>query len=280
MKLGIFAKTFEGETPAAVMRAAAGAGYATVQYNMACSGLTSLPDEIPPAVAASVAVAARAEGVEVAAVSATYNMIHPDPAVREAGHRHLEVIAARCRAMGARLVTLCTGTRDAEDQWCHHSDNRSESAWKDLRASMETAVSIAQRHDIDLGIEPERANVVNSAAAARRLIAEMKSPHIRIVLDAANLFETETMDEQRHIVADAIDSLSASISIAHAKDRDPAGNFVAAGRGILDYPHFLTCLARAGFNGPLITHGLSAADAPHVASFLSRALGNTVPGNA
>ena len=49
MKLGIFAKTFDGDTPSVVLRAARDAGFAAVQYNMACSGLGALPTQIPDA---------------------------------------------------------------------------------------------------------------------------------------------------------------------------------------------------------------------------------------
>ncbi len=55
------------------------AGYGATQFNMACIGLPSMPDAIPPEAAASVAVAARETGIAIVAVSGTYNMIHPDP---------------------------------------------------------------------------------------------------------------------------------------------------------------------------------------------------------
>lgn len=275
MQLGIFAKTFPGNDPHTVLQAAANAGFACVQYNMACSGLPSLPDEVPETAANAVAEAARSTGVSIAAVSATYNMIHPDPAVRAAGHRRLEVIAAACKAMGTKVVTLCTGTRDAEDQWRHHPDNQSEEAWRDLRDAMEIAVDIAERHDVILGIEPELANVVNSAAAAHRLLGEMQSPRIGIVLDAANLFEAETLDGQRRIVSAAIGLLGPRIVMAHAKDRDAKGGFVTAGMGVLDYPHYLKQLRASGFEGPLVTHGLAAHEAAATAAFLRRALDET-----
>ena len=43
MQVGVFAKTFEGNHPATVLAAIRDAGFSTVQYNMACSGLGSLP---------------------------------------------------------------------------------------------------------------------------------------------------------------------------------------------------------------------------------------------
>ena len=113
----------------------------------------------------SVAAASGETGVSIAAVSGTYNMIHPDRVgSRSRGSRRLEVLAASCADMGTRLITLCTGTRDAEDQWRWHADNATDAAWRDLRTEMEAAVAIAERFDIELGIEPELANVVSSAA--------------------------------------------------------------------------------------------------------------------
>jgi sugar phosphate isomerase/epimerase len=82
------------------------------------------------------------------------------------------------------------------------------------------------------------------------------------------LFETETVIEQRRIVSSAIELLSGDIAMAHAKDRTTSGEFVAAGTGVLDYPHFFSELKNAGFTGPVITHGLSAAEAPAVCAFL------------
>ncbi len=58
--------------------------------------------------------------------------------------------------------------------------------------------------------------------------------------------------------------------MAHAKDRDPEGGFATAGQGVVDFPCFVDRLRHAGFDGDLVTHGLTAAEAPGVAAFLSR----------
>jgi sugar phosphate isomerase/epimerase len=272
MQLGIFAKTFAGASPGIVLDAAAQAGYACVQYNMACSGLASMPDEIPIAAVDAIIASAGRSHMNISAVSGTYNMIHPDKNVRLQGQRRLEVLASRCHGIQTRLITLCTGSRDARDQWRHHSENASAEAWRELRDSMATALEIAERYDVDLGIEPELANVVSSAAKARQLIDELQSKRIKIVIDAANLFEREDLAAQRDVVSEATEMLADRIAMAHAKDRAPDGAFVAAGQGVLDYGHYLSCLKRAGFSGPLVTHGLSAAQAPGVAAFLSKHL--------
>ncbi|MBA1139855.1 sugar phosphate isomerase/epimerase family protein [Mesorhizobium neociceri] len=272
MQLGIFAKTFAATEALPVLRAVADAGYAAAQFNMACLGLPSMPDSIEPGTARSVAVASGKTGVSIAAVSGTYNMIHPDRTVRDQGLARLEVLAASCAGMGTRLITLCTGTRDAQDQWRWHPDNAGEAAWTDLRIEMEAAIAIAERFDIELGIEPELANVVSSARAARRLLDEMNSKRLRIVLDPANLFEVTDSAERHRLIDEAVGLLAAEIGMAHAKDRNADGSFAAAGQGVVDFPHFIGRLKAAGFDGPLITHGLTEVEAPGVGAFLRSVL--------
>ncbi len=265
MRIGIFAKTFAGRDPVTVLTAAKAAGYASVQYNFACSGLEPTPLSVPDDAARAVAAAAQATGVAIAAVSGTTNLAHPDPAARADAVDRLVAVIRAAPLTGARMVTLCTGSRNAADQWAHHPDNALPDAWADLRAGMETACAAAEAAGIRLGIEPELANVVNSAAAARRLIDELASPAPAIVLDPANLFET---GESAGIIARAVDLLADRIVMAHAKDRAPDGSFVAAGAGTVDFPHFIACLRSAGFDGDMITHGLTAAESPGVAAYL------------
>lgn len=271
-RLGIFAKTFPGTTSKTVLMAARDAGYDCVQFNLACCGLASMPDELPPGTATSIALASATMGVAIAALSGTYNMIHPNPQIRAQGLRRLNLLLSEARAMGTTLVTLCTGTRDAKDQWRHHPDNDRPEAWADLLTEMEKAAALAEQYGIDLGIEPEMANVVSSAERAARLLQAVPSPRLRIVLDPANMVEAADTD-QNQLYAEAVDLLAGRIAVAHAKDRDAQGNVVPVGSGIIDFPLFFANLARQGFAGPVVTHGLTATDAAPAAKFLRRTLG-------
>ena len=272
MQLGIFAKTFAGSTPVEVLNAAKAAGYRCVQYNMACSGLSALPAYISHETASDVAEAATQTSVQIAAVSATYNMTHPDMTLRVQGREAFTQIAKNAHAMGTNLLTVCTGSCDAADQWRHHPDNDSEAAWREMSAEFEHLIAIADTFDIYVGIEPELANVVSSAAKARRLIDQFASKRLKIILDPANLFEVETPQSRHAIIEAAIDLLSGSIVMAHAKDRDANGGFTTAGTGVIDFAHFIGCLQRAGFDGALVTHGLSATQAPQVSAYLTNLL--------
>ena len=270
MQVGIFAKTFPGTDPAQVMAAAGAAGYETVQFNLACAGLPSLPEEIEDAAAlvAEIAAARLQSGIGIAALSGTYNMAHPDPAIRAHGRRGLASVVGIAGALGIPLITLCTGSRHSTDQWAHHADTAMPEAWADMAAEIEAALDLAEAQGVALGIEPEQANIVTTATDARRLIAEMGSSRLKIVLDPANLFERATAEDARKIVARAVDVSAGSIAMVHAKDRHPDGRFAVSGQGIVDFPDFILRLRATGFDAAVVTHGLEPQEAPGIARFL------------
>jgi sugar phosphate isomerase/epimerase len=241
-----------------------------VQFNMACAGLPSMPDVIPPGLPERIRHEMAARGLTMAAVSGTCNMIHPDLEQRQAGLRRLEVLAAACRPMGTSLITLCTGTRDPIDQWRFHPENASAAAWHDLRASMDVALRLAADHDLLLGIEPEVSNVVDSPAKARRLLDELGSPRVKIVFDAANLLTRANLPDQQWVLAEAFDLLAPDVVLAHAKDLGAQGEAgtVAAGQGLLEYGHYLALLRRGGFEGPLLLHSLPEREVGRAIAFL------------
>ncbi|MEH6728676.1 MAG: TIM barrel protein, partial [Hyphomicrobiales bacterium] len=131
MQLGIFAKTFSAENPLQALDAVQKAGFVCAQYNMSCSGLSAMPDAIAAKTAAAVGQASEDTNIPIVGISATFNMIHPDKSVREAGLRQMAVIAENAKAMGTRLLTLCSGTRNPDDKWLSHPDNDSLRAWGD-----------------------------------------------------------------------------------------------------------------------------------------------------
>nr|MBX2821769.1 sugar phosphate isomerase/epimerase [Rhodothermaceae bacterium] len=241
-------------------------------YNMACSGLPAMPDDVPQDAVDAIKNAAAAHAVSLVGVSGTFNMIHPDVSIREAGLRRLKVLAQAAKAMDIPLITLCTGTRDPEDKWREHPDNDLPDAWVDLCTSMEEALEIADEYDILLGIEPELANVVNSTVKARRLMNEMASSRLRIVFDPANLFEITPAEEQRRLIEEGLDLLAGHVIMAHAKDRKSDGSFCAAGQGVIDFEHYINTLKSHGYDGPIVLHGLGAGDVRECTQFLSRVL--------
>ena len=271
MELGIFAKTFVRPTLGETLDAVEAHGLTCVQFNMACIGLPPLPDAIDPAIPDRIAQALSVRKLRMAAVSGTFNMIHPDKARRREGLARLEVLASACRRMGTSIITLCTGTRDLDDMWKRHPDNDKRGAWHDLVESLDHALKIAEEQDVILAFEPERANVIDTAAKARRLLDELSSPRLKVVMDPINLLSADDLPRMRTILEEAYAVLGDDIVIAHAKDKDfQKGEDapVATGRGALDFDLILGLLQRHASNVPLILHGIDESQVAESVAFL------------
>ena len=276
MRIGIFARTFSRPSLEEVLDAVVGHGIHETQFNMSVAGMPSMPDEIDPALADRVRETTAERGVTVAAVSGTFNMAHPDEGVRRNGLRRLGVISDSCGRLGTSTITLCTGTRDPKNMWRRHRDNCTQQALKDMLTSMEAALEIAEEADVVLSFEPEINNIVDSAQKGRRLLDEMRSPYLKVVMDAANLFDPEDparcLSCSEGVLAEAFECLGIDIVLAHAKDVRTSGVVVAAGRGDLDYDLCLDHLLGAGYRGPLILHGLGEEEVDGSVTFLRRKL--------
>ena len=211
-------------------------GLGCVQFNFECAGLSSMPEAVPPSTLSAIASASRETGVRLAALSATFNMAHPDGQRRELGVRRLRVVAQAAAGLGVPLLTLCSGTRDRENMWREHPDNRSRQAWKDLLETMEKGLAVAADNGVDLAIEPEPANVVSDAGRARVPLDTLQAGHLlRIIVDPANL------SGEPGALMKAFDLLGLDIALAHAKDRQSDGKACALGRGLVDSMPILGC---------------------------------------
>jgi len=270
MHIGIFSKTFPRQTLGETLDMVFDHGLRHIQFDLSCAGVSSMPERIDPTLVASIRRELDARQMTIAAVSGTYNMIHPDLEQRHAGLSRLRELASACHGLGASIITLSTGTRDPENMWRGHPHNHSPEAWDDLVNAMGEAVTIAEASDIVLAFEPEVNNVVDSAKKARRLLDTIQSPHLKVLIDAANLFHAGELPRMEAILEEAFALLSDDIVVAHAKDlrQDGDAGHEAAGTGLLDYDLYVKLLRKSGFAGSLILHSLAERQASTAIAFL------------
>jgi len=270
MKIGIFAKTFSRPTIEELFQAIAGYGINSVQFNLSCVGLETLPENVSSELVQRIAEAAEQAAVELTAISGTFNMAHPDPAVRREGLEKFKILCEVATRLRIPVITLCTGSRDPVNMWKWHPDNDSKMTWDDMVQSIEAALVAAEKNNLILAFEPESENVANSSSHARKLLDELRNPCLRIIIDPANLISPKR--NQKEVLDEAFTLLGDAIVIAHAKDRNRDFKACAAGKGILDFEYYLQGLKKIGFSGSLIMHGLEEEDVAFSRDFLRRIL--------
>ena len=270
MQIGTMSGTFARATLEEVLDVVANHGMNCVQFNLSSAGVTKLPTHIDEDLCDKIREEMGARNITMTALGGTYNMIHPDVQRRVDGLCNLRVLAAACERLGTSVITLCTGSRDPDNMWRRHPDNDTPEAWEDLVVSMRQAIEVAEEYQVTLAFEPEVANVVDSAIKARRIIDQIGSPYLKVVMDGANIFHTGELPRMREILDEAFALLGEHIAFAHAKDldRDGEAGHLAAGKGLLDYDQYLSLLNDINPDIPIILHGLSEAEVDGCVAFL------------
>lgn len=270
MQIGTMSGTFNRATLEEVLDAVVNHGMSCVQFNLSSAGVTKIPTHIDEDLCDKIREEMGVRNITMTALAGTYNMIHPDLQRRADGLRNLRVLASACERLGTSVITLCTGTRDPDNMWRRHPDNDTPEAWEDLVVAMHQAIEVAEEHEVTLAFEPEVANVVDSAIKARRIIDQIGSPYLKVVMDGANIFHTGELPRMREILDEAFALLGEHIAFAHAKDldRDGEAGHLAAGKGLLNYDQYLSLLNNVDSDVPIILHGLSEAEVDGCVAFL------------
>lgn len=275
MRLGIFAYTFVRPTVEAVFDAIRAHGLKNTEWNYTALGMQEVPATLDEGLVEHIRTAAAERGITVDSVAGYTNLVDPEPERRRAALERLLRLIRAAPAHGADKVALCTGSRDARSMWRWNDANDDACAWADLLRSMAACLEAAEESGVTLVFEPEVNNVVHTAAKARQLLDELRSPRLKVVFDGANIYHRGELSRQQELLTEAIDLLGGDIALAHAKDIEQDGDagHAAAGTGRLDFGHYLGELRRSGYRGSILLHGLEERQVAASVRFLQGHLG-------
>lgn len=273
MRIGLCTTDFPRAYPAHVLfQKAASLGFQSVQLAFSsvaecCFSVTNhieIPESVSPAAIEAILKASCDANIAIGAVNGTWNMAHPDNEIRAEGLRRMDGFLAAVAALGCPIATLCSGTRSRVHLWHGHEENEAPDAWNDMLLSMRRACELAEKHGVTLAIETEAANIIDSPEKARRIMDEVGSPRLKMILDCANLFHAGDAHPEnvRPTIDRAMEFFGPDIILAHGKDiRASEGiDFCGAGSGIVDFPYMIDSLRGAGFSGDMMLHGAANED--------------------
>ncbi len=228
------------------------------------TGEIEIPAAIPYAAVLQADRAARKYDLPIEVINGTFNMAHPDSAVREEGLRRFAILVDAAAALGAKSISLCSGSRNAAHLWTWSPDNDTQEAWDAMFDTISRAVALAEKGGITLAIESEAANIIDTPENARRVMDEVGSPNLKMILDCANLFHRGKAHPEnvQDVIGHAFDLFGKDIVIAHGKDiREGDGiEFCGTGRGIVDFAFTARKLREAGYTGDMFLHGIYDED--------------------
>ncbi len=258
MQVGVMTGVFNRPTLAETLDAILDHDIRHVQFNWASAHPEGPLAEVIEQICPVIEEETSKRDIVIAAVAGNANMVDIDPEKRQQAVNKLLMLIPACKAAGASVIATCTGSRHPESMWRDHPDNNLEETWQVLRETLEQVLPVAEAAGVTLAFEPEINNVASDARKSRRLIDEMGSPSLKVVMDAANIFGENDLSRMQEVLDEAFDLLGDHIAIAHGKDLDHGGDagHLAAGTGKLDYSHYVKLLCGLDFDVPIILHGL------------------------
>ena len=125
------------------------------------------------------------------------------------------------------------------------SANFTEEAYLIARSSIIELVNFAQNFGVIVGIEAGLNHPLYTAKLAKRLVDEVQSPHLRIILDGANLLHPDNYQDRDYVLKEALDLLHDHIAVLHLKDftvEKGRIKIVPVGRGMMNFEPLLEYL--------------------------------------
>lgn len=157
-------------------------------------------------------------GVKIPVLGMYTNLIDVREEARRRALRQLKEHLRFARDFGASAVTTETGTANPHSPWEHHPDNQNEANWRKLKEALEELAEEAERWGVFLGLEGYYNNVLNTPERMERMLEEVPSPNLGIVMDPCNYIPQKDAHRQDEVMREAFERLGDRILIAHAKD--------------------------------------------------------------
>ncbi len=268
MRIGVCTTDFTVRPALELFQRVKELGFACVQFAFASvtetgfepSGVYEIPFNVSADALDAIRAASAQTGVDIVAVNGTYNMAHPDAAMREEGIARFEGFAQAVVALGVQYISLCSGTRNSDHLWTHHPDNGTPEAWDDALDSLKRASAVAERLGLVLAIETEANNVIDTPEKARRMLDSVGSPALGMIMDCANLFHHGTAYRKNvdNTMMEAFAAYGRDVVLAHGKDicEGDGIQFCPTGQGIVNYPLFYSLLEEYKYQGDMLLHGI------------------------
>ncbi len=178
--------------------------------------------------------------LDIAVLGCYLNPVHPDPDALADIRRTYEAHIRFAAHLGCGVVGTETGAPNA--QYKFEPACRSEESLALFIRNLRPIIRICEQMGVLFAIEPVYTHIVSDGKRARRVLDEIASPNLRIILDPVNLLHMENVERRDEVIGEAIELLREEIAVIHIKDyviRDGTLKSVAAGTGEMDYTQVL-----------------------------------------
>lgn len=193
-------------------------------------------EALTPGLAMYIKNAAMESKVDIAVLGCYLNLANPNPEkLAQITHRYMAHIRF-ASLLGCGVVGTETGAPN--ETYSYEPACHGEEALESFINNLRPVVKYAEQMGVIMAIEPVWKHIVCNPVRARRVLDEIQSPNLQIILDPVNLLDISNYQNQKEIVKEAIELLGPDVAMVHLKDFVVEGDklvSVGAGLGQMDY---------------------------------------------
>lgn len=261
MKIGIRGHDLKARTPGELAEEARGLGFPHIQLVLNKSFGTDIWDFDEERIH-GIREEFQKSGVETALLGAYFNPFHSNPEYRQENvdrfKRHLQL----AKLFGTPFVGTETGSY-MDSPWTYHPRNHLEEAYLEVREVVRDLVGFAESVDACVLIEGAYNHLIYKPELLKRLVDDIPSRNLRVIIDLFNYLNIENHKDHRKILDKALELLRDKISVFHLKDyvvEDGKLRQVALGKGLMDYPYIMKQIKTHVPDAFLIFEGITGKD--------------------
>lgn len=155
-------------------------------------------------------------GLDCAVLGCYLNLANPDAVQLKAIQEKYKANIRFAAHLGAGVVGTETGAPNVEYKF-------EEACWNEeslqiFIKNLRPVVKYAEQMGVLMAIEPVVRHIVCNPVRARRVLDEIDSPNLRIILDPVNLLESYNYEKQDEIIDETIELLGRDVAVLHVKD--------------------------------------------------------------
>ncbi|RXJ02529.1 sugar phosphate isomerase/epimerase [Anaerobacillus alkaliphilus] len=170
-------------------------------------------------------------GVSISVLGCYLHLFDRNEEERRVNIERFKEIIRYAKFFGAPVVATETGKLPLADF--------TEQDWLNLKATIVELVKEAEKWGVFIGIEPAEDHLIDNAVKLKKLLDEVSSSHLGVVLDPGNLITKDNLHEQDNVIEEMFQLLGEKIVAFQAKDclldENNEYKWVPVGEGQMNY---------------------------------------------
>lgn len=178
-----------------------------------------------------IAATLRENMLRIAVLGCYINPVESDIKSKEVQLNRFNYFIDYCKDFNARVIGTETGQKSSIE------DTHSNQTYTEFLNSMIPLVSKAEERQVQIGIEPVWQLTIYSVDMMQKMLKDIDSENISVILDISNLMHSEIFDKQDYVINSAFEKFGDRISTIHLKDYyviDGKKSFAPTGLGNLN----------------------------------------------